>query len=391
MNAHPQIGLLLAGPLAPADLPGELDAAASMLSHAPSRADASSAPLPDLRRDPPNAHPAARVSPWRRVALVVSILAHAGLAYAIGDRLARGPVEANDPEAISVELVLEAPAPAMPAAARAGAAATGAGSTMPAGTADETSVHVPDFDPALALTPPRIDPDTEFGSPRPGASWPPSPANAERQPVAVPPPAAATLALLASPPRLPEPANPVAPAATASPAAKPAAPAAATPARTKPTAQRQPADAKPAKAKTPKPAAASAKPEPAATARMQPHRESGKAAKTGNGGRTAGSAAKPAGASAAAKAAYSAKLLAHVQRFKRVPAAAKGASGTARLVVTIGRDGGLRGAKLAGSAGNAALNAEALATARRASPYPRPPEGIGGATISFGVSVRFAR
>lgn len=379
MNAHPQIGLLLAGPLAPADLPGELDAAASMLSHAPSRADASSAPLPDLRRDPPNAHPAARVSPWRRVALVVSILAHAGLAYAIGDRLARGPVEANDPEAISVELVLEAPAPAMPAAAAEGAAATSGGTGLEVSAqakVEPRRVVFPGFDPALALTPP------EFAPPSPEDS---TAATA----FAAPPPAESAMALLASPPRLATPES-ASPETLAKSGPKPATtkPVTASPgSKTRPEGKTKRA-AKAEKTATPKPAAA----KPVAKAKVKTSPGDGKkSAKAGNDGRTAGSAAKPAGASAAAKAAYSAKLLAHVQRFKRVPAAAKGASGTARLVVTIGRDGGLRGAKLAGSAGNAALNAEALATARRASPYPRPPEGIGGATISFGVSVRFAR
>jgi len=90
--------------------------------------------------------------------------------------------------------------------------------------------------------------------------------------------------------------------------------------------------------------------------------------------------------------AYARRLVGHVERHKRYPreAARQGIAGTARLAVTIDRQGRLAGARLAKSSGHALLDEEALATARRAAPYPRPPEGLGGGSITFTVDLRFS-
>lgn len=98
-------------------------------------------------------------------------------------------------------------------------------------------------------------------------------------------------------------------------------------------------------------------------------------------------------ASASEQASYAKKLLAHVQRFKRYPPAAQkaGITGNARLSITIDRSGRLKGARLGSSAGNATLDAEALAVARRAAPYPSPPDGVGSRTFSFSVTLKFSR
>ncbi|MBA8907976.1 energy transducer TonB [Aminobacter ciceronei] len=98
-------------------------------------------------------------------------------------------------------------------------------------------------------------------------------------------------------------------------------------------------------------------------------------------------------ASASEQASYAKKLLAHVQRFKRYPPAAQkaGITGNARLSITIDRSGRLKGARLGSSAGNATLDAEALAVARRAAPYPVPPDGVGSQTFSFSVTLKFSR
>ena len=61
-----------------------------------------------------------------------------------------------------------------------------------------------------------------------------------------------------------------------------------------------------------------------------------------------------------------------------------------KLAVTIDRSGRLAGARIAGSSGHAVLDEEALAAARRAAPYPRPPQGVGGATVAIAVTLRFA-
>lgn len=106
----------------------------------------------------------------------------------------------------------------------------------------------------------------------------------------------------------------------------------------------------------------------------------------------ASSAARQGGATAGEKAAYARRLIAHVERHKRYPrdAARQGIAGTTGLAITIDRQGRLAGASLARRSGHAILDEEALAVARRAAPYPRPPEGVGGATVTFSVTLRFS-
>jgi protein TonB len=82
-------------------------------------------------------------------------------------------------------------------------------------------------------------------------------------------------------------------------------------------------------------------------------------------------------------------LVAHLNRFKRFPPG--GSTGVATVAFTIDRSGRVVGASLVGSSGDAALDAEAVAMVRRASPVPAPPAGVGGGSISLTVPVRFNR
>ena len=91
------------------------------------------------------------------------------------------------------------------------------------------------------------------------------------------------------------------------------------------------------------------------------------------------SAASAVGAAsaAAASALYAQRLVAHLQRFKQYPAAARaaGQQGIARVAFTVTRSGGVSGIRLAGSSGHSALDAETLAMVSRAQPMPPfPPE-----------------
>jgi protein TonB len=106
-----------------------------------------------------------------------------------------------------------------------------------------------------------------------------------------------------------------------------------------------------------------------------------------------GSVASRGGASAGEKAAYAARLNSHVQRYERYPAEAQrnGIMGSARILITIDRGGRLISSRLAGSSGSAILDDAAKATASRASPYPAPPDGIGGRTLTFAATIRFRR
>ncbi|MGX9393924.1 energy transducer TonB family protein (plasmid) [Nitrobacteraceae bacterium UC4446_H13] len=83
-------------------------------------------------------------------------------------------------------------------------------------------------------------------------------------------------------------------------------------------------------------------------------------------------------------------LMAHLNRHKRFPPGAAG-SGTATVSFTIDRSGRVLSARLARSAGDSALDAEAASLPRRASPVPAPPPNVGGGSITLSVPIRFTR
>lgn len=365
MNAHPRIANLAAGALEPVALPAplgmdslDLEIAPARESSAPDKAPVVECPASTVLENAPGRR-------WRTPAIIASLALHVAAAWAIGEHLMQGPLEADDPDAVSVELVVEPPVPQAPAAsASPGAVLADAGLDATAEsplTEIPPPMPLPAFDPSLAL------------------SAPPVP-QADENTVA-PEPAAETLAVLAAPPKIEEAGVP--PPQHEARAKAPQRPKAEAPAKPK----TEPAKA-PQRRET---SAAKAKPEPAKAGKSGPAATRAKTTAAGAGGHSTGNAQRPAGASAAAKAAYGAKLLSHVQRFKRYPAAAAGATGVARLAVTIGRDGSLRSARVVSGSGNAALDAEARATASRAAPYPRPPDGVGGATLTFSVALKFTK
>ncbi|QUS42125.1 energy transducer TonB [Tardiphaga alba] len=99
-----------------------------------------------------------------------------------------------------------------------------------------------------------------------------------------------------------------------------------------------------------------------------------------------------AGASRAAAANYRQMVQAHVQRFKQYPAAARtGRSGKVTTVVTftLGRSGQVLSVSLSGSSGQPALDAETLATVRRASPFPAFPAEMTMATQSYSLPLSY--
>lgn len=102
--------------------------------------------------------------------------------------------------------------------------------------------------------------------------------------------------------------------------------------------------------------------------------------------------AASSGASAAAAASYKQMVAAHLQRFKQYPPAAKaaGQQGTARVSFTLGRSGQVLSARLGGSSGQAALDAETLAMVRRAQPFPAFPPDINQSSMTFSVPMQFS-
>lgn len=106
--------------------------------------------------------------------------------------------------------------------------------------------------------------------------------------------------------------------------------------------------------------------------------------------RVRSNAAPTSGAgSSMSMATWRGRVMAHLNRRKRHPGGA--ARGTASVAFTIDRSGRVISARLVRSSGSAVLDREAVALARRASPVPPPPSGVGRGTVSLSVPVRFAR
>lgn len=84
-------------------------------------------------------------------------------------------------------------------------------------------------------------------------------------------------------------------------------------------------------------------------------------------------------------------LMAHLNRHKRFPAGAA-STGVVTVAFTIDRSGRVLSARLVRGSGDAALDNEAVALARRASPVPAPPPNVGGGgSIVLAVPIRFTR
>jgi periplasmic protein TonB len=85
------------------------------------------------------------------------------------------------------------------------------------------------------------------------------------------------------------------------------------------------------------------------------------------------------------------QLAAHIQRFQRYPAAARGReeSGVATVEFTIDREGRLVRSSIVKSSGSAALDQETLATLARAMPMPRPPDQATDAELIFTLPMGF--
>ena len=93
--------------------------------------------------------------------------------------------------------------------------------------------------------------------------------------------------------------------------------------------------------------------------------------------------------SVASSNAYSALIFGHLQRFKRYPLAAHGASGIVTVRFELNRAGEIISSKVTKSSGNNILDQEALDILRRASPFPAFPAAKPGTQDSFIAPVNF--
>ncbi len=89
--------------------------------------------------------------------------------------------------------------------------------------------------------------------------------------------------------------------------------------------------------------------------------------------------------------AYNALVFGHLQKFKRYPVAAHGASGTVLVRFALNRSGEVVSSEVSKSSGNQVLDREALDILRRASPFPPFPAAKPGTQDLYIAPVNFAR
>lgn len=129
---------------------------------------------------------------------------------------------------------------------------------------------------------------------------------------------------------------------------------------------------------------------PAAASTAQRAAGQGQGADAGNA-RASQATSLNAGQIQSLTAQWGAKLRRKVERRKRYPSAARGASGTVLVRLTVGRDGSLRGVALARSSGNAALDQAAVRAVQSAGRFPAAPKGLSKPSYSFTLPMQFNR
>jgi protein TonB len=104
----------------------------------------------------------------------------------------------------------------------------------------------------------------------------------------------------------------------------------------------------------------------------------------------AGGRRRDAGGNANASS-YQAQVLAHLQRYKSYPAAAKSAGirGVATVRFALSASGSVSSASLVRGSGASVLDQAAVAMVRRASPFPPIPSGLGRSRMDFSAPIRF--
>ncbi len=116
----------------------------------------------------------------------------------------------------------------------------------------------------------------------------------------------------------------------------------------------------------------------------------GKGAHAGEGG-TAKAATQSQAKVNDLKAEWGASIRASIERRKRYPAGAKGASGKVTVRLNVTRAGGLTGVSVARSSGHAALDQAAIAAVRAAGAFPAAPKGLTDASYSFTLPMSFSK
>jgi len=91
------------------------------------------------------------------------------------------------------------------------------------------------------------------------------------------------------------------------------------------------------------------------------------------------------------RASWGAGIRMRIERRKLYPAAARNASGTVTVRLTVSRSGQLLGVSLAKSSGNAALDQAAIKAVNAARKFKAAPKGLTDSQYSFSLPMRFSR
>jgi periplasmic protein TonB len=91
------------------------------------------------------------------------------------------------------------------------------------------------------------------------------------------------------------------------------------------------------------------------------------------------------------KASWGATIRSRVERRKSYPSAARGASGTVTVRLTVSRSGQLAGVSVATSSGHPALDQAAIRAVQGARSFPAAPAGLNDASYTFTLPMKFAR
>jgi protein TonB len=285
--------------------------------------------------------------------VALSLMAHAGF-YLLTNR-EPPPMASIGLEAISVELVLGANSPAGAAPTPSPQETQTAPTEQPQAEPDKPEVQEQKPPDQTAAAPPEVKPET----PPPPEQQPPEPPAVQPQAQTPPEPAPVAQEPVKSEPVTPEP----------------------------PKVELKPAPTHPA---PPKPAPRrEVRPKPAPKREAAREAPRAKAAKQADAPGPRANAANGVGAGRSQNSAnYRGMVSAHLARYKRFPpeAQSQGAQGAASVRFALNGSGGVTSVSLVHGTGVSALDQEAVAMVRRASPFPAPPDGR---PVSFTVPVSY--
>ncbi|SMX41533.1 energy transducer TonB family protein [Actibacterium lipolyticum] len=142
--------------------------------------------------------------------------------------------------------------------------------------------------------------------------------------------------------------------------------------------------------KTAKKPAKTAPKKPSAPSKAQ---KAAGAGATSNAGvaKTAQNASRDKARAKSELAAWGSAIRSRIERRKRYPSGARGASGSVRIQISVSRSGALLGASIVKSSGNGEIDAAALRAVRAAKKFPAAPKSVTKQSHVFGLDMRFSR